>query len=58
MNTVKINVGDEDLRILETIFKNESNFQPKCNEDRIVEELLRQIVKNPKTKIEEEMIKA
>jgi hypothetical protein len=48
MKTVKIKIGDHDIKELEKIFENESNFQPRCKEDYLIHNLLKQIVANPK----------
>lgn len=49
MNLVTIKIGDDDVKILEGIFSNK--FEPTCHEDRIIAEILRQVVEHPKMKV-------
>jgi hypothetical protein len=48
MRTVQIQIGDTDIETLKSIFKNEPDFQPQSNEDRLIVALLRQILENTK----------
>lgn len=48
MKTVTINIGDDDIIDLENIFKNEVNFKPLTKEDRLIINILDQVLKNPK----------
>jgi hypothetical protein len=50
--TVQIKVGGKDIETLKNIFANETDFQPQSNEDALLVAILRQVVDNPKTKIE------
>jgi len=54
MNSVTIKVGDEDLKLLEEIFKNEEDFKPQVKQDYLLIEIMRQVLENPKTKLEDE----
>ena len=54
MNSVTIKVGDEDLKLLEEIFKNEEDFKPQVKQDYLLIEIMRQVLDNPKTKLEDE----
>ena len=31
MNTVTIRIGDDDLKVIDEIFKNEADFQPRTH---------------------------
>ena len=53
MKTVTIKIGDQDLKDLSQIFEHESEFQPKSKEDRLIVEILRQVLNNPKTETAE-----
>lgn len=48
MKTVIIKIGDQDLKDLSQIFEHESEFKPKSKEDRLIVEILRQVINNPK----------
>lgn len=48
MKTVTINVGDNDIIDLQNIFKNESNFKPLTKEDKLIVNILKQVLDNPK----------
>ena len=52
MNTVTIQIGDDDIDVIDEIFKNEKDFDPKTKEDKIIVEILKQIQNNPKIKID------
>lgn len=54
MNSVTIKVGDEDLKLLEEIFKNEEDFKPQVKQDYLLIGIMRQVLDNPKTKLEDE----
>lgn len=51
MKTVTINIGDDDIIDLEKIFKNEANFKPLTKEDRLIINILDQVLKNPKKEV-------
>jgi hypothetical protein len=53
MNTVTIRIGDDDLKVIDRIFENESAFDPRTQEDRVLIEVMKQVQKNPKVYIEE-----
>lgn len=53
MNTVTIRIGNEDLQMIDTIFENEADFQPRTKEDKLIVEILKQIKNNPKVEFEE-----
>lgn len=46
MRTVEIQIGDSDIETLKSIFKNEPDFKPQSNEDRLIIALMRQILDN------------
>lgn len=48
MKQVTINIGDEDLKDIAEIFKNEPDFKPQARQDYLIIEILRQILNNPK----------
>lgn len=48
MRSVTINIGEDDLKDLQQIFKNESNFQPQAREDYLIVSILKQILENAK----------
>lgn len=50
--TVQIRIGGKDIETLKNIFANETDFNPQSNEDALLVAILRQVVDNPKTKIE------
>ena len=51
MKNVTIKIGDTDLQDLEKIFSNESSFRPVAKEDFLIIEILRQVLNNPKSEI-------
>jgi hypothetical protein len=53
MNTVTIRIGDDDLKVIDRIFENESAFDPHTQEDRVLIEVMKQVQNNPKVYIEE-----
>ena len=55
MKQVTIKVGDEDIKDLKEIFKNESDFKPQVRQDMLIIEILRQVINNPKIEIPEEI---
>ena len=55
MKHVTIKIGDEDIKDLKEIFKNESDFKPQVRQDMLIVEILRQVLNNPKTEIVEEI---
>ena len=48
MKQVTINIGDEDLKDIADIFKNEADFKPQARQDLLIIEILRQVLNNPK----------
>jgi len=40
--------------LLEEIFKNEEDFKPQVKQDYLLIEIMRQVLDNPKTKLEDE----
>jgi len=55
MKQVTINIGDEDIKDLKEIFKNEADFKPQVRQDMLIVEILRQVLNNPKTEITSEI---
>ena len=53
MNSVTIRIGDDDLKVIDRIFENESAFDPRTQEDRVLIEVMKQVQNNPKVYIEE-----
>jgi len=53
MNTVTIRIGDDDLKLIDEIFKNEADFQPRTHEDQVIIEVMKQVKNNPKVTFEE-----
>ena len=51
MKQVTINIGDEDLKDIADIFKNEADFKPQARQDLLIIEILRQVLNNPKMEI-------
>ena len=51
MKNVTIKIGDNDLEVLKDIFKNESDFKPQAKQDRLIIEILKQVLNNPKNEI-------
>tara|TARA_A100001515_G_scaffold123334_1_gene107161 strand:- start:374 stop:529 length:156 start_codon:yes stop_codon:yes gene_type:complete len=45
MKEVTISVGDQDIKDLEEIFKNESNFEPQIRQDRLIVAILKEVLK-------------
>jgi len=56
MNKVTIKVGDDDVKTLQNILKNEENFQPQCKEDYLIFEILKQVDANEKTIVKEDLL--
>ena len=55
MKHVTIKIGDEDIKDLKEIFKNESDFKPQVRQDMLIVEILRQVLNNPKIEVVEEI---
>ncbi len=55
MKQVTIKIGDEDIKDLKEIFKNEADFKPQVRQDILIVEILRQVLNNPKTEITSEI---
>jgi hypothetical protein len=51
MKNVTIKIGDRDLEVLTDIFKSEADFKPQAQQDRLIIEILKQILNNPKNAI-------
>jgi hypothetical protein len=51
MKHVTIEIGDADIQDLKEIFKNESDFKPMTRQDKLIIQILRQVLDNPKTEI-------
>ena len=51
MKNVTIKIGDDDLEVLTDIFKNESDFKPQAQQDKLIIEILKQVLNNPKSAI-------
>jgi hypothetical protein len=51
MKNVTVKIGDDDLNDLANIFKNESSFKPMTREDRLIIQILKQVLDNPKNEI-------
>lgn len=51
MKKVSIIVGDYDVELLERIFENEAGFEPRDDRDKLLIQLMRQIIENPKEDI-------
>lgn len=51
MKTVSVKIGDDDLKDLAVIFKNESSFKPMAREDHLIISILRQVLDNPKNEV-------
>lgn len=51
MKTVTINVGEDDIIDLQNIFKNEANFKPLTKEDKLIINILQQVLNNPKKEV-------
>lgn len=39
----KIKVGEQDIKDLQEIFKDEDQFQPRCHKDRVIMAILKQV---------------
>jgi hypothetical protein len=52
MKTVTIKIGETDLRDLAEIFKNEAEFKPQAPQDHLIISILRQVLDNPKTELD------
>jgi len=50
MNSVTVYINDEELKVLDEIFKAEPDFVPKTKEDYVLVGLMRQILTNTKIK--------
>lgn len=48
MKKVEIEVGDYDIKILNEIFENEDNFEPRDPRDEVIIKIMKQIVENTK----------
>ena len=51
MKHVTLKIGDTDIQDLKEIFKNESDFKPMTRQDKLIIEILRQVLDNPKVEI-------
>ena len=51
MKHVTIKIGDKDLEVLKDIFKNEADFKPQAQQDRLIIEILKQVLNNSKSEI-------
>ena len=51
MKSVTIKIGDYDVDVLEKIFANESDFNPRDPRDELRVEIMRQVVENPKIEL-------
>jgi hypothetical protein len=51
MKQVTINIGDDDLKEIANIFKNEADFKPQAKQDYLIIEVLRQVLNNPKMEV-------
>jgi hypothetical protein len=52
MRPVTINIGEDDLKELEEIFKNEPNFQPRARQDYLIVSILKQVLESAKSENE------
>ncbi len=48
MKEVTIQIGDKDIEVLEDIFKNESNFEPVVQQDRVIVAILKEVLNKSK----------
>ena len=48
MREVTIQVGENDIQTLEEIFKNESNFEPIVQQDRVIVAILKEVLTKSK----------
>ena len=44
MKEVTIQIGEDDIQVLEEIFKNESNFEPVVKQDRVIVAVLKEVL--------------
>ena len=51
MKNVTIKIGDDDLEVLTDIFKSEADFKPQAQQDRLIIEILKQVLNNSKSEI-------
>jgi hypothetical protein len=51
MKQVTINIGDDDLKEIANIFKNEADFKPQAKQDYLIIEVLRQVLNNPQMEV-------
>jgi hypothetical protein len=49
MKEVTIQIGEDDIQVLEEIFKNESNFEPVVKQDRVIVAVLREVLNKSKS---------
>lgn len=56
MKSVTIKIGDDDLKNLTNIFKNEASFKPMTTEDLLIIQILKQVLDNPKNEIIEAQV--
>lgn len=52
MRSITINIGEDDLRDLKEIFKNEANFQPQVRQDHLIIAILKQVLESSKSQDE------
>jgi len=52
MKSVTIKIGDDDVKALKDIFKNESNFKPQAPQDHLIINILKQVINNSDSKDE------
>ena len=48
MKEITIQIGESDLEDLETIFENESNFEPQVDQDRVIISILKEVLDKSK----------
>jgi|TARA_B100000131_G_scaffold245112_1_gene237874 hypothetical protein len=58
MKSVTIKIGDYDVEVLEKIFANETNFEPRDPRDELIVEIMRQVVNNPKVDLGPDPVKS
>lgn len=46
MKSVTIQVGDDDIKSLKDIFKNEASFKPQAPQDYLIINILKQVIHN------------
>lgn len=54
MKNVTIKIGDDDLKTLTEIFKTEDDFKPQATQDFLIINILKQVLENEKTEINNE----